>query len=72
LYRAIYGSNSPLFRYATQSVPSIHIVVNRGRATLKGIVANKSDAQIAYMRARGVPGLFEVRNELIIESERPR
>ncbi|HEX6731908.1 MAG TPA: BON domain-containing protein, partial [Pyrinomonadaceae bacterium] len=44
LYRAIYGSNSPLFRYATQSVPPIHIVVNRGRATLKGIVANKSDA----------------------------
>jgi BON domain len=72
LYGAIYGSNSPLFRYATQSVPPIHIVVNRGRATLKGIVANKSDAQIAYMRARGVPGLFEVRNELIIESERPR
>lgn len=72
LYRAIYGFNSPLFRYATQSVPPIHIVVNRGRATLKGIVANKSDAQIAYMRARGVPGLFEVRNELIVESERPR
>lgn len=72
LYRAIYGWNSPLFRYATQSVPPIHIVVNRGRATLKGIVANKSDAQIAYMRARGVPGLFEVKNELIIESERPR
>jgi hyperosmotically inducible periplasmic protein len=72
LYRAIYGSNSPLFRYATQSVPPIHIVVNRGRATLKGIVANKSDAQIAYIRARGVPGLFEVRNELINERERPR
>ena len=72
LYRAIYGGNSPLFRYATQSVPPIHIVVNRGRATLKGIVANKFDAQIAYMRARGVPGLFEVRNELNIESERPR
>jgi hyperosmotically inducible periplasmic protein len=72
LYRAIYGSNSPLFRYATQSVPPIHIVVNRGRATLKGIVANKSDAQIAYIRARGVPGLFEVGNELIIEGERPR
>jgi hyperosmotically inducible periplasmic protein len=72
LYRAIYGFNSPLFRYATQSVPPIHIVVSRGRATLKGIVANKSDAQIAYMRARGVPGLFEVRNELIVESERPR
>lgn len=72
LYRTLYGWNSPLFRYAHQSVPSIHIIVNRGRATLKGVVANRNDAQIAYMRARGVPGLFEVRNELVVESEVPR
>ena len=72
LYRAIYNSNSPLFRYATQSVPPIHLIVRRGRATLKGVVANRSDAQIAYTRARGVPGLFSVSNELIVEGERPR
>jgi hyperosmotically inducible protein len=72
LYRAIYGWNSPLFRYATQSIPPIHIIVDRGRATLRGIVANKADAQIAYMRARAVPGLFDVKNELLIESEMPR
>jgi hyperosmotically inducible protein len=72
LYRAIYGSNSPLFRYAVQSIPPIHLIVNRGRATLKGIVANKGDAQLAYIRARGVSGLFEVKNELVIESEQPR
>ncbi len=72
LYRAIYGSNSPLFRYAVQSIPPIHLIVNRGRATLKGIVANKSDAQLAYIRARGVSGLFEVKNQLVIESEQPR
>jgi hyperosmotically inducible protein len=69
LYRAIYGWNSPLFRYATQAVPSIHIIVSRGRATLKGIVSNKGDATQAYVRARGVPGLFDVKNELQIESE---
>jgi hyperosmotically inducible protein len=72
LYRAIYNWNSPLFRYATQAVPPIHIIVNRGRATLKGVVASKGDAQIAYMRARSVPGLFDVKNELLIESEMPR
>jgi hyperosmotically inducible protein len=71
LYRAIYGTNSPLFRYAVQAVPPIHIVVRNGRATLKGIVANKGDANLAYIRARGVPGLFEVKNELKIESELP-
>jgi len=72
LYRAIYGYNSPLFRYATQSVPSIHIIVNRGRVTLKGVAANKGDAQLAYMRARGVPGSFAVSNELSIEGAEPR
>jgi osmotically-inducible protein OsmY len=39
---------------------------------LKGIVANKGDAQLAYMRARAVPGLFDVKNELQIESEMPQ
>jgi len=71
IYRAIYGSNSPLFRYAVQAVPPIHIVVRNGRATLKGIVANKGDSNLAYIKARGVPGLFEVKNELKIESELP-
>jgi hyperosmotically inducible protein len=72
LYRAIYNFNSPLFRYATQSVPPIHLIVDRGHATLKGVVANKGDAQLAYIRARGVPGLFSVKNELTIEGEEPR
>ena len=72
LYRAIYGSNSPLFRYAVQAVPPIHLIVRNGRATLKGIVANKGDANLAYIRARGVSGLFEVKNELKIESELPQ
>jgi hyperosmotically inducible protein len=72
LYRAIFGMNSPLFRYATRSVPPIHIIVNRGRATLKGVVATEGDKTIAYTRARGVPGLFDVKNELLVEKDIPR
>ena len=72
LYRQIYGVNSPLFRYAHQAVPAIHLIVSRGHATLKGVVANKSDAQLAYVRARSVPGLFSVKNELVVEGELPR
>lgn len=72
LYRQIYGQNSPLFRYATQAVPSIHIIVDRGHAILKGVVSNKGDATQAYIRARGVPGLFSVKSELTIEGEEPR
>lgn len=72
LYRQIYNWDSPLFRYATQAIPSIHIIVDHGRATLKGVVDSKADAQLAYMRARSVPGLFDVKNELVVESELPR
>jgi hyperosmotically inducible protein len=72
LYRQIYGWNSPLFRYATQSVPPIHLIVNRGHGTLKGVVANKADLNLAYIRARSVPGLFSVKNELVLEGELPR
>jgi hyperosmotically inducible protein len=67
LYRAIFRYDSPLFRYATQSIPPIHIIVKNGHVTLKGIVANEGDSTLAYMAARGVSGAFEVRNELQIE-----
>jgi hyperosmotically inducible protein len=67
VYRRIYSFDSPLFRYATWSSPPIHIVVNNGHVRLKGIVANQGDSQLAYMAARQVPGVFDVRNELQIE-----
>jgi osmotically-inducible protein OsmY len=67
LYRTLFRFNSPLFRYGTQSVPSIHIIVKNGRVALKGVVANAMDSQLAETAARGVPGSFEVRNELQIE-----
>jgi osmotically-inducible protein OsmY len=48
------------------------LIVNRGHATLKGVVANRGDANLANIRARSVPGLFSVKNELTVESEEPR
>lgn len=72
LYREIYGFDSPLFRYGVGSRQAIHIIVDRGRATLKGIVDNTGDRNLAYARARSVPGLFAVNNELMVEGEAPR
>jgi hyperosmotically inducible protein len=72
LYRTLYDWDSPLFRYATQAVPPIHIIVSHGRATLKGVVDSKADANLAYIRARGVPGLFDVKNELQVAGGGPR
>jgi hyperosmotically inducible protein len=67
LYRAIFKFDSSLFRYGTAAVPSIHIIVNNGHVRLKGIVASSEDGQLAYMAANGVPGVFEVKNELQVE-----
>jgi len=69
LYNAIYGFNSPLFRYGIGSNQPIHIIVDGGRATLKGIVDSQADKDQAYIRARGVPGLFAVTNELMVKGE---
>jgi hyperosmotically inducible protein len=66
-YRAIFNYNGPLFRYSTSSQPSIHIIVKNGRVTLKGVVADAGDRQIAYTAARSVPFVFDVKNELQIE-----
>ena len=67
VYRSIYSYNSPLFRYATWSAPPIHVIVKNGHVTLKGIVANQGDSDLAYMAARQVPNVFDVKNELQIE-----
>jgi len=67
LYRRIYNFDSPLFRYATWSTPPIHVIVKNGHVTLKGVVANQGDSQLAFMAANQVPGVFEVKNELQIE-----
>jgi hyperosmotically inducible protein len=71
-YRALFGWNSPLFRYGRGVNPSIHIIVNNGRVALEGVVSNEGDRRMAYILANGVPGVFAVTNNLRAESERAR
>jgi hyperosmotically inducible protein len=59
-----------LYRYFLGSNPSIHIIVDRGHITLEGVVANQSDATLAYIAARNVPGAFSVTNNLRTERGR--
>ena len=72
LYFALFNDNSPLFRYALGANPSIHIIVNNGKATIKGIVGTEADKNIVNVKANGVSGVFEVKNELVIESMQAR
>ena len=64
---AIYG-NSAFVNYANQVNPPIHIVVERGRVTLEGVVANNVDRQLAYSIAAMFPA-FAVKNDLRTEDE---
>jgi hyperosmotically inducible protein len=46
----------------------IHIIVDKGRVTLLGVVDNESDKTIAGMKAREVPGSFAVTNDLMVDN----
>ena len=47
----------------------IHIIVKNGHVTLLGVVDNESDKNVAGMKARQVPGVFNVENELQVVNE---
>ena len=68
VYRAIYGDTA-LNRYALNAVPPIHIIVENGNVTLVGVVASEGDKNIAGIRAKSVPGVFSVKDELQVESK---
>jgi hyperosmotically inducible protein len=63
LYRAIYGYPA-LQKYAMGVQQPIRIIVKNGNATLEGVVDNEADKNIANIRARSVPGVFSVTNNL--------
>jgi hyperosmotically inducible protein len=67
-YRSIFGY-AGLYRYAMGTNPSIHIIVENGHITLKGVVATEGDKNIANIRANGVPGVFSVSNQLLVEEK---
>lgn len=47
----------------------IHIIVNRGRTLLVGVVDSEFDKTLAATRAREVPGTFGVENELVVANK---
>jgi hypothetical protein len=57
-------------RHVSGTQPSgnypIHIIVQKGRTTLLGIVDNESDNTVAGFKAREITGVFAVQNELVI------
>jgi len=67
--RAIY-SDPAMTRYAINPLPTIHIIVENGRVTLTGVVANEMDKNIAGIRASGAGLSFgPVVNNLQVEQK---
>ena len=61
-----------LYRYFLGATPSVRIIVDRGNVTLEGFVATRGDYNLANILASGVPNVFSVKNNLIVEKERIR
>jgi hyperosmotically inducible protein len=66
--RAIYSQDG-LYRYSMGAVPSIHIIVDGGHVTLKGVVDNQGDDTMAKMAANQVPGVFSVKDDLQVANQ---
>ena len=64
LAKAIYGDPEIGTRYGYQALPSIHIIVDNGHVTLKGVVDNQMDDTMIKLRANQVPNVFSVTDEL--------
>ena len=68
LASAIYNQAS-LQKYALDPQAPIRIVVENGHVELAGVVLNEGDRQIAFMQANSVPGVFSVKNNLVIAGQ---
>lgn len=67
LARAIYGQAS-LQKYAIDPQAPIRIIVENGHVELAGMVLDKGDRQLAFIQANSVPGVFSVKNSLMVAS----
>lgn len=71
LYQTLSRSGG-LSRYLWPVNPSVRLVVDRGHVELEGFVASRGDYNTMNILANGVSGVFSVKNNLIVDSERVR
>ncbi len=67
--QTLQSRGGSLYRYFLGANPSVRIVVDRGHVELEGYVANRNDYNLMNILANSVPGVFSVRNNLIVEKE---
>jgi hyperosmotically inducible periplasmic protein len=67
IYRAIF-EDSVLQKYAIQAVPSIHIIVKNGNASLEGLVESEADKNLAGTKASGVANVHSMTDNLVVRA----
>lgn len=67
-----FSRGGSIYRYLQGPNPSVRLIVDHGRVSLEGYVANRSDANLMRILANGIFGVFDVQNHLIVENERAR
>ncbi len=67
--RTFQTRGGSLYRYFLGTNPSVRIIVDRGHVELEGYVANRGDYNLMNILANGVPGVFSVSNNLVVEKK---
>ena len=62
---AEFTSRGPA-QYFGHPNPDVRIVVEHGRITLEGYVSREADSDLLNVLAHGIPGVFEVTNNLVV------
>ena len=71
LYYTLARSGA-LSRYLWTTNPSVRLIVDRGHVSLEGYVSTRGDYNTMNVLAHGVPGVFSVTNNLVVDKERLR
>src|SRR5262249_35407016 len=66
------ANTGALYRYIQGVNPPVRLIVDNGNIDFEGYVANRSDANMLTILAKGIPGTFRVENHLILTSEHGR
>ena len=64
-----FDNTGGLSGYLREPNPSVRIIVENGRVTLEGYVNNRGTYNTMNILANGIPGVFGVTNNLVIEKE---
>ena len=64
-----FWNSAGVYPYISGQRPSVRIIVENGRVTLEGYVANRGTSNLMYLLANRVPGTFEVTNHLIVNKD---